>query len=130
LEEVEAVCSRALIIDRGQIVANGTPQELKKRSDNAGAVTVVAGGVPGSVLTQKLSSLAMARKSVLVSEDSFRSVARVFPRGSTDGELARNVAELAQRENWRLEELHTEEGRLDEVFRNITMPDTKREGAK
>ena len=32
LEEVEAVCSRVIIIDRGCIVANGTPQELKARS--------------------------------------------------------------------------------------------------
>src|SRR5262249_18790059 len=40
LEEVEAVCSRAIIIDRGQIVANGTPAELKQRSQNAGAVRV------------------------------------------------------------------------------------------
>jgi ABC-2 type transport system ATP-binding protein len=32
LEEVEAVCSRAIIIDRGRIVANGTPDELKKKS--------------------------------------------------------------------------------------------------
>src|SRR2546423_6071960 len=40
LEEVEAVCSRAMIIDRGQIVANGTPDELKRRSDRAGAVTL------------------------------------------------------------------------------------------
>jgi ABC-2 type transport system ATP-binding protein len=32
LEEVEAVCSRVIIIDRGRIVANGTPQELKARS--------------------------------------------------------------------------------------------------
>ncbi len=40
LEEVEAACSRAIIIDRGQIVANGTPEELKQRSEHAGAVTV------------------------------------------------------------------------------------------
>ncbi len=40
LEEVEAVCSRAIIIDRGQIVANGTPAELKQRSKYAGAVRV------------------------------------------------------------------------------------------
>ena len=33
LEEVEAVCTRAIIIDRGRIVANGTPQELKARSE-------------------------------------------------------------------------------------------------
>ena len=32
LEEVDAVCSRAIIIDRGRIVANGTPQELKARA--------------------------------------------------------------------------------------------------
>jgi ABC-2 type transport system ATP-binding protein len=32
LEEVEAVCTRVIIIDRGRIVANGTPQELKARS--------------------------------------------------------------------------------------------------
>jgi ABC-2 type transport system ATP-binding protein len=32
LEEVEATCTRAIIIDRGRIVANGTPQELKARS--------------------------------------------------------------------------------------------------
>jgi len=32
LEEVEAACTRVIIIDRGKIVANGTPQELKARS--------------------------------------------------------------------------------------------------
>jgi ABC-2 type transport system ATP-binding protein len=32
LEEVEAACTRVIIIDRGKIVANGTPQELKSRS--------------------------------------------------------------------------------------------------
>src|SRR5206468_11442185 len=32
LEEVEAACSRAIIIDRGRIVASGTPDELKQRS--------------------------------------------------------------------------------------------------
>src|SRR2546423_15282940 len=40
LEAVEAACTRAIIIDRGQIVANGTPDELKRRSDRAGAVTL------------------------------------------------------------------------------------------
>src|ERR1051325_11787431 len=51
LEEVEAVCSRAMIIDRGQIVANGTPDELKRRSENAGAVTIrLSKGAPGTVV--------------------------------------------------------------------------------
>ena len=50
LEEVEAACTRAIIIDRGQIVANGTPVELKQRSDVAGAVLVRAAGVPAATL--------------------------------------------------------------------------------
>ena len=32
LEEVEAVCTRAIIIDQGSIVANGTPKELIAQS--------------------------------------------------------------------------------------------------
>src|SRR5438046_4934807 len=63
LEEVEAACSRAIIIDRGQIVANGTPAELKQRSDVAGAVTLRVGGVNGSALGHKLSELSTARKT-------------------------------------------------------------------
>jgi hypothetical protein len=43
-----------------------------------------------------------------------------------DGDLAQSVADLARRENWPLRELHTEEGRMDEVFRGITLPETVR----
>ena len=40
LEEVDAACTRAIIIDRGVIVANGTPEELRRKSEWAGAVTL------------------------------------------------------------------------------------------
>src|SRR6201987_1634577 len=53
LEEVEAVCSRAIIIDRGRIVANGTPQELKRQSELEGAVLVAVRGVPGAKLAER-----------------------------------------------------------------------------
>jgi ABC-2 type transport system ATP-binding protein len=38
--------------------------------------------------------------------------------------LTRSVAEAAARDGWQLDEIHTEEGKLDEVFRAITLPDT------
>src|SRR3954465_1864926 len=57
LEEVEAACTRAIIIDRGQIVANGTPSELKHKSDVAGAVQLRVLGVPAATVTQRLASL-------------------------------------------------------------------------
>ena len=127
LEEVEAACTRAIIIDRGQIVANGTPQQLKAKSDVAGAVSLRIGGAGSAALKQKLGSLPAVRRLAILQESSATVSVRLYPQEqSASGELARAVAEAAAREVWKLEELHTEEGRLDEVFRTITMPDTKR----
>ena len=51
---------------------------------------------------------------------------RVFPRKNiSNDDLSRALSEAAFKEQWPLLELHTEEGRLDEVFRTITLPDTK-----
>ena len=38
--------------------------------------------------------------------------------------LRRAVADAAVKEGWKFDELHTEEGRLDDVFRSITLPDS------
>jgi ABC-2 type transport system ATP-binding protein len=124
LEEVEAVCSRAIIIDRGTIVANGTPAELKQRSAQAGAVTVQLGDNSASAVKGKLDGLNMVERTLVVSESPV--TVRAFPRKQyASNELAKAVGELAFQERWSLLDLHTEEGRLDEVFRGITMPDTK-----
>jgi len=127
LEEVDAVCSRAIIIDRGRVVANGTPAELRQKSEIAGAVTVRATGVAGSALTQKLQSVANVKRCVVVNEKNGNPTVRAFPKApSVNGEFARDIA--AALAGVKIEELHSEEGRLDEVFRSITMPDTAKEG--
>jgi ABC-2 type transport system ATP-binding protein len=130
LEEVEAACTRAIIIDRGQIVANGTPRELKQRSDVAGAVhvrvvdvPVESGPAPGHVADRAQEHGPRRRHRE-------RSM-RVYPQPSCrDGELARSISEVVLKEAWTVEELHTEEGRLDEVFRSITLSDTIKEQRK
>jgi len=122
LEEVEAVCSRAIIIDRGQIVANGTPAELKQRSLTAGAVRVRF--VDGSVnFVDQLAQLPSVAKVDRL--DGSASSLRVIAKNkAAAGELSRAIGELAARERWTIEELYVEEGRLDDVFRSITLPDT------
>jgi ABC-2 type transport system ATP-binding protein len=125
LEEVDAVCSRAIIIDRGQIVANGTPEQLRAKSELAGAVLVRVRGLSGTELRDRLTGVTGARKAIIVKDDPSFSAVRVYPKGAgVNGELARNVAELATSQRWQVEEIHTEEGRLDEVFRSITLPET------
>lgn len=124
LEEVDAVCSRAIIIDRGRIVANGTPQELRRRSDWAGAVSLRVSGSTGAAISQKLGALPVVKRVTIVDEKPDGVTARIYPR-ENNGHLSRAVMEAIQ--GWRVEELHTEEGRLDEVFRSITMPDTVKE---
>ena len=128
LEEVDAACSRAIIIDRGSIVANGTPAELRRRSEWAGAVTIVVRGASTSTVTQKLSSLSSAKRVAVGDQIGSRLTVTVFPKPNQDGELTRAVLDASQ--GWAVEELRTEAGRLDEVFRSITLPDTMKEVAK
>jgi ABC-2 type transport system ATP-binding protein len=128
LEEVDAVCSRAIIIDRGKIVANGTPEQLRQKSDWAGAVTVRVSGISSSAANQKLSQISNVRKTVILREEAAGVTVRVFPKPGINGALAQSIADSTR--DWHIVELHTEEGRLDEVFRSITMPDTAKEEKK
>src|SRR4051794_31699458 len=113
LEEVDAACTRAIIIDRGKIVANGTPAELRNMSELAGAVTLQAQGAT----LEKLSSLGRV--------EQVNGAFRVYPADkSRSGELAQAVIDLVGREHWKVEGMYNESGELDEVFRRITLPDT------
>jgi len=125
LEEVDAACTRAIIIDRGRIVANGTPAELRAKSEMAGAVTLKISGVAGSAISAKLCQVHGMKKVTILEEKGGRVLARAFPKtAGANGAFARAISEAVQ--GWCVEELHLEEGRLDEVFRSITMSDTQK----
>lgn len=128
LEEVEAACSRAIIIDRGKIVANGTPRELKERSQSAGTVTLALadsyGVFDGNVASVRgrIDSLSGVEKTVIIAESPF--TIRVFPKSNGAPEnLAAALGQLVLEQRWPILELRREEGRLDEVFRSLTLSD-------
>jgi ABC-2 type transport system ATP-binding protein len=125
LEEVEAACSRAIIIDRGKIVADGTPDQLKKRAPGADAVRVVILGASGAAIREELGKISGVDTVESTSSNDGRFAGRVLPsrKGNPEG-LSREIAALAQAKAWKLEELHREEGRLDEMFRALTRSDT------
>ena len=113
LEEVDAACTRAIIIDRGKIVANGTPEELRNMSALAGAVTLSAHGASA----EKLSELGRVQ--------DLGGAFRIYPHDKSKASaLAQSVVDLVAREGWKVEGMFSERGELDEVFRRITLPDT------
>jgi ABC-2 type transport system ATP-binding protein len=122
LEEVEAVCTRAIIIDRGRIVANGTPAELKGRAEGAGTIVLRVADRGGAALQPLLEQVEGCVAVGVVAEEP--AVLRLRPKDAPAArQLAARIHELAVREKWKLEELRIEEGRLDDVFRSITLPD-------
>jgi ABC-2 type transport system ATP-binding protein len=117
LEEVDAVCSRAVIIAEGGIVADGTPEELEARSPRHRSVTLSLSGEGLEAAAEALGGLpGVASAETLESGPRFR--ARLYPDGEPPSPEA--IGELARRRGWQLVELHVERGRLDDVFRAVT----------
>ena len=115
LEEVAAVCSRALIIAHGKVVADGTPYELERQSKYHQAVSLV---LEQPVDVQPLKALAGVA-GVEQSEDGLQLT--VLPQG--DAVIFPAVNALLAAQNWPVREVNVERGRLDEVFRRLTVGD-------
>ncbi|MBX3695148.1 MAG: ATP-binding cassette domain-containing protein [Steroidobacteraceae bacterium] len=116
LEEVDAVCTRAIIIANGRIVADDTPQGLAARSRYHNAVTLrlehaAQFGAARAALEAlpQVGSVEAAERELSVTAVPVTG-ARIFDA----------VNALAAREGYALKGIELESGRLDEVFRTIT----------
>jgi ABC-2 type transport system ATP-binding protein len=117
LEEVEAVCSRAMIVAKGKVLADATPAELLARSRYQGAVSLLA--------TDSIAARAALDGMPGVSgfhQDGGDGRLYVFPQGRPVAADA--VAERLRQRGVAYSALQPERGRLDEVFRRITAPET------
>jgi ABC-2 type transport system ATP-binding protein len=116
LEEVDAVCTRAIIIARGRIVADDTPQGLAARSRYHNAVSLQLDSTQDLLAARDAIAALPLVESVEMSERDARITA--LPRAGA--QILPSLSELAARRGLNLKELHLESGRLDEVFRTIT----------
>jgi ABC-2 type transport system ATP-binding protein len=121
LEEVEAVCSRAVIIDRGRVVADGTAEELQRRLPyhNAVAVTVAADATGPALAAMK--SVAGVRGVEEVSSANGHALLRAL--SADTGEIIGDVAAALRDKSISVNQIYVERGRLDDVFREITTSD-------
>lgn len=116
LEEVTAVCSRAVIIADGRIVADCTPQELEARSRYHQAITINAEDDSGA--DDIASFLEQVEGIAEVERDGLELIA--IP-AEDNAHLLVNVLEGIRERDLSITSLYQEKGRLDEVFRNVTL---------
>lgn len=122
LEEVEAVCTRAVIIARGRIVADGTPQALMARSKYHNAVSLALRPPQGVMVFDELARIpgVAGVEDGGTTTDAGGALVRcvVFPTGGRPIDEA--VAKHIKQRGWGVERLAVMTGRLDDVFRQIT----------
>lgn len=120
LPEVEASCDRVLIINRGKIVADGSPDSLQARFTGDQRLLFGVSG-DGAGVEEALGHVSGIR----VIERSSENGSVVFTLGLTGEEDVRpHLFQLAVDRHWVLTELHREETRLEDVFRQLTSTDS------
>ena len=121
LEEVEAVCSRAIIINRGRIVADGTAEDLMRRLPYHNTIAVKVATARAEAVAKALSEFAAIAQVETVSAVNGQVQLRARP--SAEAPLPSQLASLIRNRLIEVEEVYVERGNLDDVFRQITTSD-------
>ncbi|HXY99850.1 MAG TPA: ABC transporter ATP-binding protein, partial [Stellaceae bacterium] len=118
LEEVDAICTRAIIIAAGRVLADGTPVALASRSRHHNAVRLglAVDGIDAAAALLRLPGV-LAVEPVA---DSEGEALMIFPREGRA--IIAEVTDLVRAAGWSVAALRVERGRLDDVFRAITLP--------
>lgn len=122
LEEVESVCTRAMIISAGKVVGYGTPDELMSQSLYRNSVTVSVNAADPTQLLKDFNELDFIYSVERVSEKRDGVITmRLYPQKKES--IALQVEKYIFAQNMPIENFNVDRGRLDEVFRELTTTD-------
>ena len=118
LEEVDAICDRAVVIREGRIVADDTPRKLKAKSVYAGAVSLLLPAKDAKALMAAACDLKGLNtiEQVKVGKDI-----RLTMLAKKGVDIADTVGELVASGGWHVSQYSVDAGRLDDVFRRLTL---------
>ena len=116
LSEVEMVCRRAIIINRGKIEASDTLANLEKRVQ-AGALQIEVKADPAKAKEKllQLPDVAVVNELAKAGDWAFFEVT-----ASPGKDIRAEVDTLIKKENWPLREFRREKARLEDVFVELT----------
>jgi ABC-2 type transport system ATP-binding protein len=127
LQEVDAVCTRAVIIDKGRIVADGTAQSLEAQLPYHQAVALKVPAGSSDKAKAAIEALAGVAKVEIMGKPNGTIALRAFPKEGQS--IAAAVGALMREQGIDVQELYVEKGRLDDVFRQITSHEGARKNA-
>ncbi len=116
LEEVDAICTRAMVIAGGRIVADGTPVELEQLSRHYNAVAVRLEDENDTDAVKV--ALERVDGALSVEANKYAGLLTVYPKDARS--LIAEVGQAMRHGRWKVAEIRVERGHLDEVFRRIT----------
>ncbi|MGL4854135.1 MAG: hypothetical protein ACRC37_02660, partial [Lentisphaeria bacterium] len=118
---VDAVCDRLVLIDNGQIKFDGTPEEFRLLHVMENVVVLTTKEPLSEVMESVFMQQDWVSEIVVISANTIQ----IIPQGNHD--IFDNVYTLAKAKNWKVASIKYHKGRLDDVFREITLYD---KGAK
>lgn len=118
LEEVEAVCTRAIIIAKGRVLADATPTDLLSHAGVAHAIEVTVAAGAHDRARDLIAQVAHVRTVETIG--AVNGVARLRVVGDGGRQIVTAVGAVLHAHDLPVEDLRMERGRLDEVFRQIT----------
>ncbi|MCP4111497.1 MAG: ABC transporter ATP-binding protein, partial [Desulfobacteraceae bacterium] len=119
LDEMEAVCTRAIIIANGSVVADDTPSNLRTKSSVHGAVLLTVRNTDPDLFLSNIEKTEGVRSVNIIENEGKDLKVRIFPQDS-DIPVVNSVLSALSENNYETKSIFVEQGRLDEVFRTIT----------
>ena len=118
LDEVDAVCSRAIIIADGRVVVDETPEALRARSDLHGAISLALEPMAPEPVLECIQGLDGVKRAEILSNDGLLKI-RVYPHTVGTATTGQIISAMKQND-FPVASVFVEQGRLDDVFRTIT----------
>ena len=126
LQEVEASCSRVVIISQGDIVANDTRANLIDRLPAKSIRARIKG--PADAIVRQIDELFPGRGAEEIGRDGDYGLFRVQCGESSESTSEEALAELVVKNGWALSELSREKAHLEDVFRDLTLQASQESG--
>jgi ABC-2 type transport system ATP-binding protein len=119
LSEVQATCNRVIIINKGKIVADGTPEDLQKRSRGESTVMLeVKNNCDRNALSSSLREIRSVSKVEFVKDTGDSFIFNIF--GEKGEDLREVVSTKVSQQGALLLSMQAKQSSLEDVFRELT----------